>query len=278
MNVNGDVGHASVFTHCAPLGQRCVLVVCVHVHAGRKTSTVRSMERRARMDKAAQTPGEQVDLHQVVAYNLRAARAMRGWTQEDLAGRLEAVVGVRPSQATISALERSWDSRRPRREFDVQDLAVFAMAFDLPMLWFLLPPPGDRREVRDLGRTLADLYVLLLGRNDQLDALYQRLREIGAADATPVEEAFGRITGTPTGERPRSYRDRREALLLALLDRHADGVDEAAESLADFFAHLRQIGIRGYIAEATGSEAFLRAPGDNTTTTDETSGTANDQT
>ena len=249
----------------------------MRVHDGRETSTVRGMDRPWRMDEAAQTPDKQVDLHQVVAYNLRAAREMRGWTQEDLASRLEAVVGVRPSQATISALERSWDSRRPRREFDVQDLAVFAMAFELPMLWFLLPPPGDRREVRDLGRTLADLYVLLLGRNDQLDALYERLREIGAADTTPLEEAFGRITGTPTSERPHSYRDRREALLLALLDRHADGVDEAAEALADFFAHLRQIGIRGYIAEATGSEAFLRAPRADTATTGETSGTASDQ-
>lgn len=239
---------------------------------------MREVDREWGAYEAAQQSGEQVDLHQVVAYNLRAAREMRGWTQEDLAGRLEAVVGVRPSQATISALERSWDSRRPRREFDVQDLAVFAMAFDLPMLWFLLPPPGDRREVRDLGRTLADLFVLLLGRNDQLDALYERLREIGAADTTPLEEAFRRITGTPTSERPRSYRDRREALLLALLDRHADGVDEAAEAFADFFAHLRQIGIRGYIAEATDSETFLAAPRADTATRGEIPDPARDET
>ena len=60
---------------------------------------------------------------------------------------------------------------------------------------FFLPPPDDRREIRNLGRPLTELYLLLLGRDDQLDPVYDRLRDVGFSDPTPLEEAFERITG-----------------------------------------------------------------------------------
>src|SRR5665811_933751 len=83
---------------------------------------------------------EDIDLNQVVAYNVREARQMRGWTQEELADRLEPYLGQRLTQAGISSIERAWDGDR-RREFDAHELLIFAMVFDLPILWFLLPPP-----------------------------------------------------------------------------------------------------------------------------------------
>ena len=103
----------------------------------------------ARRTKAPPAPPErpEVDLNQVVAYNVRAARELRGWTQEDFADRLEPYLGQRLTQASVSAIERAWDGDR-RREFDAHELLVFAMVFDLPIIWFLLPPPNDHRLMR----------------------------------------------------------------------------------------------------------------------------------
>ena len=38
-------------------------------------------------------------------------------------------------------------------------------------------------------------------------------------------------------------------MLLALLDEYTDGVDRAAEEIGAFFDHLRQVGVRGLVAE-----------------------------
>lgn len=45
------------------------------------------------------------------------------------------------------------------------------------------------------------------------------------------------------------YRQRRKEMLLALLDKYADRVDASADELGRFFDHLRQVGIRGLLAE-----------------------------
>ena len=80
----------------------------------------------------------QADLNEVVAYNFRAARELRGWTQEETAEALELLLGQRLPQASISAIERAYEGDR-RREFDAQEILAFALAFDLP-LDMVLPP------------------------------------------------------------------------------------------------------------------------------------------
>src|SRR5213080_122296 len=106
--------------------------------------SVAAMPRRSRDEPPPSPPPPDVDLNQVVAYNVRAARELRGWTQEEVADRLEPYLGQRLTQAGVSSIERAWDGDR-RREFDAHELLIFAMVFDLPILWFLLPPPGDAR-------------------------------------------------------------------------------------------------------------------------------------
>ena len=110
------------------------------------------MPRRARRQPEPPPPDD-VDLNQVVAYNVRRARELRGWTQEELSARLERYLGQRLTQAGVSAVERAWDGER-RREFDAHELLIFAMVFDLSMIWFLLPPKGDHRLMR--GTTAPD--------------------------------------------------------------------------------------------------------------------------
>jgi hypothetical protein len=80
-------------------------------------------------------------VNQVVAYNLARAREHRGWTQDEAAAHLERYLGYRWSKAVFSAAERSVDGRR-MREFNGNELVAFALAFDLPLGWFLIPPPS----------------------------------------------------------------------------------------------------------------------------------------
>src|SRR6266508_1348844 len=159
----------------------------------------------------------EVDLNQVVAYNVRAARELRNWTQDEFAERLEPYVGQRLTQASVSAIERAWDGER-RREFDAHELLTFAMVFDLPIIWFLLPPPGDHRLMRATTRPVDELYTWLLGRPDQLPPIYDRLRAVGIAEPSVADAAVEGIAGTPSTARQWSYRERRKELLLALLD------------------------------------------------------------
>ncbi len=209
-----------------------------------------------------------VDLNQVVAFNFRSARELRGWTQDEMAERLEPYLGQRLTQAGVSSIERAWDGDR-RREFDAHELLIFAMVFDLPILWFLLPPPGDHRLMRATTRPVDELYMYLLGRPDQLAPLYARLREIGATDPTAADKTVEKITGAPSSAREWSYRERRKELLLALLNEHADSLDNAVEELGKWVDHLRQIGIRGFIAEHTNDDDYVRG-GDETVRGDST--------
>ena len=202
--------------------------------------------------------GEPVaDLNEIVAYNFRRARELRGWTQQETAERLERFVGVRLRQAGVSAIEAAYGGER-RREFDAQEILAFACGFDLPLVWFFLPPPGDRRRFQGAPEQVNELYRLTLGREDQLPALDDRFRELGMVEPDEDDTVLQRLYGAPTERQLADYRRRRKDLLLALLDDQADSLDRSAEELGRFFDHLRQVGIRGYVAEHAGDSDYLR--------------------
>lgn len=200
-----------------------------------------------------------VNLNEVIAYNFRRARELRGLTQEEAADALAPLLGLRLPQASISAIERSWGGDK-RREFDAQEILAFACAFDLPLLWFFLPPPGDFRRLAGTSDRVNELYRLALGRDDQLADLYTRFRELGMAQPDVHDERFAAVMGAPTRTTLNDYRYRRKELLLALLFEHADSVDEAADEIGTFFDHLRQVGIRGLLAEKANDSDFAHAP------------------
>ncbi len=202
--------------------------------------------RRASQSKRAADPG--VDMNEIVAYNFRAARELRGWTQEEAAARLEGLLGQRLPQASISAIERAYEGER-RREFDAHELLAFALAFELPLVWFFLPPRGDTRRLRHTSSQVNQLYGIVFGRPEQLGPVYERLRQLGIDDPTEADTAMEQIAGAPSGARKSSYRERRNEMLLALLDRDANRLDKAADELGAFFDHLRRVGIRGFVAE-----------------------------
>ena len=52
-------------------------------------------------------------------------------------------------------------------------------------------------------------------------------------------------------------------LLLAILDEHGDSFDKHIDELGRIVDHLRQVGLRGFIAEHTGDEDFTYIKGHN---------------
>ncbi|MEY9909778.1 transcriptional regulator with XRE-family HTH domain [Catenulispora sp. MAP12-49] len=107
-----------------------------------------------------------ITLDQVVAYNLRRARQLRGWTQAQAAEHLEPFLGERWSPAVFSAAERSYEGPRVR-EFTASHLLAFSRGFDLPITWFYEPPSPDA-EITSRGSSEVisgeDLVKLLGGR------------------------------------------------------------------------------------------------------------------
>jgi len=99
-----------------------------------------------------------------------------------------------------------------------------------------------------------------MGRNDQLDYLRDRFAELGHVEPDESDAALGRVYGAPTDRTLADYPTRRKELLLALLDSRADTLDRAAEEMGRFFDHLRQVGIRGYVAENANDPDYVRAP------------------
>jgi transcriptional regulator with XRE-family HTH domain len=204
------------------------------------------------------SPAE-ADLNEIVAYNFKAARELRGLTQEETAQLLERSLGQRLPQASISAIERAYEGDR-RREFDAHEILAFALAFDLPLVWFFLPPPGDTRRLYNTSDYVSELYGIVFGREDQLGPVYDRLRQLGIDEPAAAAHTVEVLTGRPSPARQDSYRQRRKEMLLSLLDKYGDGVDKAADELGAFFDHLRLVGVRGLVAEELSDADYQNRP------------------
>lgn len=161
-------------------------------------------------------------------------------------------------QTSVSAIERAYSGEH-RRVFDAHEILAFSTAFQLPLIWFFLPPEGDRDHFQGIPKRVSDLYEIVLGREDQLGPVYERLSRLGIKDPTELELTMEKITGAPATSR-QSYRERRKRLLHALLDGYADNLDRAADELGNFFDHIRQVGVRGYVAEHLNDEDFTYPP------------------
>ena len=124
--------------------------------------------------------------NQVVAYNMAKARALRGWTQERVSEELAPYLGVKLSVQNISAKERSAWRPEPIRVFSADDLVALSRGFDLPVGFFLVPPPPARGIRLRSATTEEDPLVLLdavLGTPENLAEWEQALFECSAAMA-----------------------------------------------------------------------------------------------
>jgi hypothetical protein len=132
------------------------------VKPGYHLATLQTMGQGDGMETKELTP------NQVVAHNLRRARELRRWTQEQAAEALEHFIGSRWSKWSYSVAERAAPERI--RQFTADDVVAFALAFELPIAWFFLPPPeavvlrhgGSERSML-AGANLLDLLFNLEG-------------------------------------------------------------------------------------------------------------------
>ena len=106
--------------------------------------------------------------NQVVAANLARLRQRRGLTQAEAARHLSAVAGKEWTEAMVAHAERSVTGNRVR-EFTADDLVTMARAFDVPVLYFLTPPPtGVFVQVPGSQITTLTMLEAVLGRVDNL--------------------------------------------------------------------------------------------------------------
>ena len=99
---------------------------------------------------------QQTTMNQVVGFNLRLARQLRGLTQEQAAQALARQQRGKPwSKATWSAAEHSIDGQVVR-QFTADDLVDFSLVFDLPPDWFLYPPGSGHEPVEILATSQPD--------------------------------------------------------------------------------------------------------------------------
>lgn len=177
------------------------------------------------MPKKPQAPPPKIlDANQVVAYNFRAARELRHWTQEETARRLAPHLGQELPKASISGIERSIDGER-KRFFDAQELVAFSLTFDLPIVWFLLPPPGD--EDYQLAQVGAPprLVSLLLGREDQLEAIGTRLEKLRCSDPGSAGEAVAEAGSFPAELRWEHFQRSRDEAIFALMEEETSEIE-----------------------------------------------------
>ncbi len=124
-------------------------------------------------------PASVLSANQVVSYRLREARELRGWTQKDAGERLGVYLGVRWSEASVSQAETSCYPGRRRREFTGDELLALVRCFELPMMFFLVPPPGCRLATGDGGDAGLDRQVMVdaaFGTPETRPVLEERLR------------------------------------------------------------------------------------------------------
>lgn len=172
---------------------------------------------------------------QVVAYNFTQARKLRGWSQDETADRLASFVGARWGKANISALERS--ARTGNRRIDVDDLLAFARAFELPLVWFFMPPQNA---------------AALVGA--------EPARKRGVPSARPVEqramapaELMARVFGGFPLDGTRDEMSEQEAGWLDLAER----IQDLPEEFHAFAMRLNQTMVDLYTKWAIGYEAGI---------------------
>ncbi|MDP8976039.1 MAG: hypothetical protein M3N28_06710 [Actinomycetota bacterium] len=190
---------------------------------------------------------------QVVAHNLTRARVLRSLTQSEVAERLSRFTGSKWSQATVAQAEGSVGGQRVR-QFTANELVGLARTFDLPVLFFFLPPDdGEGRLMTDDakgGLPWEYLLVLLLGHRDNFSILAGRAAnwshlltraiDIPRSDAlVGPEPILADIAGTLRHREPLLPEDVLVAVFHGLAARRIRGAKHPGDDVATFAENLR---------------------------------------
>lgn len=190
---------------------------------------------------------------QVVAHNVTRARELRDLTQVEVAERLSRFTGSNWSQATVAQAEGSVSGQRVR-QFTANELVALARTFDLPVLFFFLPPDdGSGRLMTDDakgGLPWEYLVVLLLGHRDSFPILADRTAnwshllapgiDIPRSDALPgPDPILADLAGNFRRRQPLLPEDVLAAMFHGLAARRVRGAKRPGDDVATFADNLR---------------------------------------
>ena len=189
---------------------------------------------------------------QVVAHNLTRARELRGLTQTEIAERLSRFTGSNWSQATVAQAEGSVGGHRVR-QFTANELVALARTFDLPVLFFFLPPDDGEGELatHDAQRGLPWEYLLLLalGHRGNFGVLAERSAnwqhvlahgvDIPAGDSLEDGDRLAELAGALRHREPLLPEDVMAAVFHGLAARRMRGAPRPGDDVAAFAENLR---------------------------------------
>jgi transcriptional regulator with XRE-family HTH domain len=190
---------------------------------------------------------------QVVAHNVTRARELRGLTQAEVAERLTRFTGARWSQTAVAQAEGSVSGIRVR-QFTANELVGLARTFDLPVLFFFLPPDDGvgRLVTADVkgGLPWEYLVMLLLGHRGSFPVLADRAAnwdellaegiDIPRSDALPdPESVLAELAGTLRHRKPLLPKDVLAAVFHGLAARGMRGAPHPGDDVARFADNLR---------------------------------------
>lgn len=138
---------------------------------------------------------------QVVAHNLTRARQLRSLTQTEVANRLSVFTGTNWSQATVAQAEGSVLGVRIR-QFTANELVALARVFDLPVLYFFVPPEDgklgfDAPDSPAKGWPWEYLLMLVWGHARNFGAVAERAAPWAHASAVVTVPAADVLDGVP---------------------------------------------------------------------------------
>lgn len=186
---------------------------------------------------------------QVVAHNMARAREIRRLTQAEVAERLSTFTGSPWSQASVAQAEGSVAGDRVR-QFTANELVALARTFDLPVLYFFLPPEDGR-----LAFAVPDghkqewpweyLLMLVWGHMDNFPLVAARAAPWGhaatllvAPDADYLEQPPSPMLRNPGRERL-TPEDMLAVAFNGLARRHMRGAKKPGQELTAFIENLR---------------------------------------
>jgi transcriptional regulator with XRE-family HTH domain len=190
---------------------------------------------------------------QLVAHNVTRARELRGLTQAEVAERLSRFTGTKWTQATVAQAEGSVGGQRVR-QFTANELVALARTFDLPVLFFFMPPDdGAGCLVTDDARTGLPweyLLVLVLGHRTNFPLLADRAAnwahlltrgiDIPRSDALPEPDPIlAEISGKARRRDALMPEDVLAAVFHGLAARRMRGASPPGDDVEAFASNLR---------------------------------------
>lgn len=190
---------------------------------------------------------------QVVAHNLTRARELRELTQAEIAERLTTYTGSNWTPTTVAQAEGSVGGQRIR-QFTANELVALARTFDLPVLFFFLPPDdGEGQLATDdakAGLPWEYLLLLVLGHRGNFGVLAERAAnwehvlahgvDIPAGDSLVEGDArLADIAGSLRHREPLLPEDVLAAVFHGLAAQRMRGAASPGDDVAAFADNLR---------------------------------------